>query len=88
MFKTISIALLSALLINIVSLNVYNLYVEQEFKGQVVTTNYLNDKITKLKSNLLIQRPSLLDLKKYLKILKHNYPTVRLSKIYKYLYFL
>ena len=53
MFKTISIALLSALLINIVSLNVYNLYVEQEFKGQVVTTNYLNDKITKLKSNVL-----------------------------------
>ena len=53
MFKTISIALLSALLINIVSLNVYNLYVEQEFKGQVVTTNYLNDKITKLKSNIL-----------------------------------
>ena len=53
MFKTISIALISALLINIVSLNVYNLYVEQEFKGQVVTTNYLNDKITKLKSNVL-----------------------------------
>ena len=53
MFKTISIALISALLINIVSLNVYNLYVEQEFKGQVVTTNYLNDKITKLKSNIL-----------------------------------
>ena len=53
MFKTISIALLSALLINIVSLNVYNLYVEQEFKGQVVTTNYLNDKIIKIKSNIL-----------------------------------
>jgi Ca2+-binding EF-hand superfamily protein len=53
MFKTISIAILSALIINIVSFNVYNLYVEQEFKGQVVTTNYLNDKITKLKSNVL-----------------------------------
>jgi len=53
MFKTIAIALLSALLINIVSLNLYNLHVEQELKGQIVTTNYLNDKITKLKSNVL-----------------------------------
>ena len=75
MFKTISIALLSALLINIVSLNVYNLYVEQEFKGQVVTTNYLNDKITKLKSNVLeiradsigsISRADLDDTKKFI----------------------
>ena len=75
MFKTISIALLSALLINIVSLNVYNLYIEQEFKGQVVTTNYLNDKITKLKSNVLeiradsigsISRADLDDTKKFI----------------------
>ena len=75
MFKTISIAILSALIINIVSFNVYNLYVEQEFKGQVVTTNYLNDKITKLKSNVLeiradsigsISRADLDDTKKFI----------------------
>ena len=53
MFKTISIALVSALLINIVGLNLYNLHIEQRFEGQVVTTNYLNDKITKIKSNIL-----------------------------------
>ena len=53
MFKTISIALVSALLINIVGLNLYNLHIEQRFEGQVVTTNYLNDKIIKIKSNIL-----------------------------------
>ena len=53
MFKTISTAIISALLINIVGLNLYNLHIEQRFEGQVVTTNYLNDKIIKIKSNIL-----------------------------------
>ena len=56
MFKTITTGLVIALMINLVSLNMYNLYIQQEFEGQVTTTNYLNNKITEVKSNLLEMR--------------------------------
>ena len=52
MFKTITIGLVIALMINLVSLNMYNLYIQQEFEGQVTTTNYLNTKIIEVKNNL------------------------------------
>ena len=52
MFKTITIGLVITLMINLVSLNMYNLYIQQEFEGQVTTTNYLNTKIIEVKNNL------------------------------------
>ena len=53
MFKTTLIAVIAALCINIAGFKAYDIYIEQQFEGQVVTTNYLNDKITNLKSNIL-----------------------------------
>ena len=48
MFKTITTGLVIALMINLVSLNMYNLYIQQEFEGQVTTTNYLNKDMDRL----------------------------------------
>jgi hypothetical protein len=53
MFKTTLIAVIAALGINIAGFKAYDIYIEEQLNGQVTTTNYLNDKITELKSNLL-----------------------------------
>ena len=75
MFKTTLIAVIAALCINIAGFKAYDIYIEQQFEGQVVTTNFLNDKITNLKSNILelradsigaISRADLDDTKKFI----------------------
>jgi hypothetical protein len=53
MFKTTLIAVIAALSINIAGFKAYDIYIEQQLDGQITTTNYLNDKIIELKSNLL-----------------------------------
>jgi len=53
MFKTTLIAVIAALGINIAGFKAYDIYIEEQLNGQVTTTDYLNDKITELKSNLL-----------------------------------
>lgn len=53
MFKTTLIAVIAALSINIAGFKAYDIYIEQQLDEQITTTNYLNDKIIELKSNLL-----------------------------------
>jgi len=53
MFKTISIAILSALIINVIGFNLYNMHVERQFEGQDTTHQYVSKTLQELKANIL-----------------------------------